>query len=582
MRNNRIYEGDVFIRDGVIAKIAPAAAGAAGSGAKAGTVVDLDGQYLSPGFTDSHLHIESSMLSPTEFARHAVTHGTTSVFVDPHEIANVSGRDAVHMFMEVSEHVPMDIFVGIPSCVPATNMEDAGASIGLEDIVALVPDRRIYGLGEMMNFPGIVYGLGDARKRVDAVFDFGKVVDGHCPGLGGEDLRTYISNGKNDGIVRIMSDHELGSFDPGEAIEKMTAGMFVALRYGSASRDLDRILPELARRNVDLGRVMLCSDDLDPAELYDEGHMDRTLRRSIEIFRECSDLDPDQAAVRAISLATLNPARYFSRFFRHHDLAAPGEIAVGRRANLVAFGSLERIDVDKVIHGGKLVVDGGKQIGATPEYDYSRFSHSVDTGKTFEPEDFRISCIRDGNTVDVKVIEIIEGSLATKLKVMPFPIADGELCADVGRDIAKIAVIERHGGTGSYAVGFVRGLGLERGAIASTIAHDSHNLIVVGGTDENMARIVNFLSERGGGIAVMGDREISFLPLAIGGLMSTKTIEEVVRGHRELTNAAKETGSDVKSALMTMSFLALPVIPELKITNRGLVDVKKFEITALF
>jgi adenine deaminase len=573
VRSQKIRKGDVLIKNGVIAGIESF------QNQNAKNTIEIQGKYVAPGFIDSHLHVESSMLSPLEFSKEAVKHGTTAIFVDPHEIANVLGRKGIDLFLEQSGIVPLDMFVGIPSCVPATQLEDSGACLTVEDIKALIPDKRIFGLAEMMNFPGIIYGLGDAREKVDLVFDAGKIVDGHCPGLTGEDLRKYISNGKNDSQVRIMSDHESISLD--EVIEKNNLGMYIALRYGSATKDLERILPGLIKTDINLDRFMLCSDDLDPIELYEEGHVDRIIRKARNIMQENSRLGFEQATILAISLATLNSSRYFSRFFRLHNYPETGEVAEGKKANLVVFDSLEELEIDKVVHSGALVVDNGEYVGNHLDYDYSEFTGKVNTGKKFQPDDFKIIAAGNEKSLNVKVIEIVRDSLETKQKIIPFEVYDKELRSDPEKDIAKIAVIERHKATGSYSLGFVKGLGIKKGALASTVAHDSHNLIVAGVDDESMAKASNFLSEKGGGMVVLSGK-IDYFLLKIGGLMSTSRIEKVVEEYRNIKEATKRIGSPLENTFMTMAFLALPVIPKLKITNRGLVDVEKFEFVSLF
>lgn len=571
--SQKIRKGDVLINKGIIAEIESP------QKQNAKKTIDVQGKYVAPGFIDSHLHIESSMLSPLEFSREAVKHGTTAIFVDPHEIANVLGRKGIDLFLEQSGIVPLDMFIGIPSCVPATQLEDSGAYLTVEDVKALIPDKRIFGLAEMMNFPGIIHGLGDAREKVDLVFDAGKIVDGHCPGLTGEGLKTYISNGKNDNQVRIMSDHESISLD--EVIEKNNLGMHIALRYGSATKDLERILPGLLKKNINLDRFMFCSDDLDPIELYKEGHVDRIIRKARKIIQENSRLDLEQAAILAISLATINASRYFSRFFRLHNYPVTGEVAEGKKANLVVFDSLEEFEIDKVVHSGALVVDNGEFLGKRLDYDYSEFTGKMNTGKKFQPDDFKITTAGSERSLNVKVIGIIINSLETKQKILPFAVYDNELRADPEKDIAKIAVIERHKATGSYSLGFVEGLGIKKGAVASTVAHDSHNLIVAGVDNESMAKATNFLSEKGGGMVTIVDK-IDYFPLKIGGLMSTSRIEKVVEEYRNIKEATKRVGSSLENTFMTMAFLALPVIPKLKITNRGLVDVDKFEIVSLY
>ncbi len=573
VRSLRIEKGDVLIKDGIIAEIGGSSA------ARAGEVIDISGKYVSPGLVDSHLHIESSMLSPLEFSREAVRHGTTALFADPHEIANVLGRKGIELFLRQSDLAPLDMFVGIPSCVPATPLEDSGASITVEDIRTLLPDRRIFGLAEMMNFPGIIHGLGDARKKVEMVFRAGKIVDGHCPGVTGKDLRLYVTNGKDDAAVRIMSDHESTRLE--EAMEKAGLGMQVALRYGSASRDMERILPGLLKSGIDLKKFMLCSDDLDPVELFEKGHVDRIVRKAREIIQKTTGSSLELATASALALATLHPSLYFSRFFRFHGYPASGEIASGKKANLVVFESLEDLAVDKVIHNGALVVNEGEYAGKESAFDYSDYMGTVNPGRTFAAEDFRIKVSGQQTALKVRVIGAIPGSLLTEERILKLPVSGGELEPDPARDIARIAVIERHRGTGSYASAFVQGLGIQKGAVASTVAHDSHNLIVAGADEESMARAVNFLIETGGGMVVVTDNADSF-PLPIAGLMSSEAVGRVVEGYRHIQDAARRTGSRLKNTFMVMSFLALPVIPRLKITNRGLVDVGRFELVSLY
>lgn len=570
--SGRIYKGDILINGCAIAGI--------GSVSAADTnVIDVSGRHVAPGFVDSHLHIESSMLSPVEFSKAAVRHGTTSVLVDPHEIANVLGTQGVGFFLEQADLVPLGMFVGIPSCVPATELEDAGASLTLEDVGELVNHPRVYGLAEMMDFPGIVHGDRTGREKVKLVYDYGKIVDGHCPGLTGEDLLTYVTNGRNDGVVRIMSDHECSSAE--EAREKLSAGMYIALRYGSASKDLDRILPALIETGIDLGRVMLCSDDLDAVELYEDGHVDRIIKRARQIILDQSDLSLEQATLLALSLGTVNPANYILRFLRLCGHPEIGHIDVGRRADLVVLESLESLAVDKVIHDGRMVVDGGQYIGEDPGYDYRSLLGSVNVAKPMSADDFGVRCRGTGKTVDVKVIGAIEGRLETRLLVRALDVDEGGLRPDPRRDISKLAVIERHKGSGSRAIGFVEGLGVRRGAIASTVAHDSHNLIVAGADDESMARAANHLRTQGGGMVVVVDDRIDYCPLRIGGLMSTEPIEVVVADYKALIEASRRTGSNLENVFMTLSFLSLPVLPELRLTNRGLVDVSRFEIVSL-
>jgi len=556
------YQADVLIDGATITEI--------GSPRRRGHgIVDVSGRYVAPGLVDSHLHIESSWLSPIEFARNAVRHGTTTILVDPHEIANVCGRKGIDLFLDQSELLPLRMFIGIPSCVPATELEDGGARISIDDIRQLVKDPRVYGLAEMMNFPGIIHGDVEARRKVALVYDFGKIVDGHCPGLSGHDLHAYVTNGRHDGVVRIMSDHECTSAP--ECLEKHGAGMYIALRYGSASKDLDRILPALITSNIPLDKFMLCSDDLDPVELYEGGHVARIIKRARELILDNSDLTLTQATILALSLATINPAGYMSDFLRLHGHPGIGHIEVGRKADLVVLDSLDTLAVEKVIHSGKIVVDDGQYIGPAVEYDYTDFLGRVNVGAEISARDFAVRYEGDRTRANVKVIGAIGGSLQTELRETAFDVEAGELKVNPQEDIAKIAVIERHKSTGSYSVGFVKGLGVRRGAIASTFAHDSHNLIVAGADDDSMARAANHLRDKGGGMVVAIDDGIHYLPLRIAGVMSTESIDRVVAGYKSLVDAARHTGTSLQNIFTTLSFLSLPVIPDLKITNRGLV-----------
>ena len=535
---------------------------------------DIAGQYVIPGFIDPHLHIESSLLNPLEFAQAAVQHGTTAVFVDPHEIANVAGRDGIDLFLRHAEVAPIDIFIGVPSCVPATSFEDTGAALSLADVQELLPHPQVYGLAEMMNFPGIIYDIGEARAKVDCAYDLGKVVDGHAPGVSGRDLALYVTNGRDDGTVRIMSDHE--SRTGAEALEKRRAGMTVAIRYGSATKDLDMILPFLAEEGVSLEGFMLCSDDLDAGELREHGHVDRIVRRARDILVQHGNLNVEEATIQAIAMATLHPARYFSRFFRHQGYPESGEIAAGKVANLAIVESLASLKCTSVISHGKIVVANGCAERREIPVDYGKLLETVSVAQPLTAADFSVPCSGLEDVAATRVIGAEDGSLTTQHRVLSLPVREGEIQADLAQDTVKIAVIERHHDTGLRAVGFVSGLGIEQGAVAATVGHDSHNLIVAGMDEEAMAAAANHLVASGGGMAAAIGDEVTGLPLTIGGLMSTETIDSVVTQFHALLAAAELTGTSSKNIFLLLSFLALPVIPQLKITNRGLVDVDAF------
>lgn len=575
----RSFVADVLVEDGLIRRVIEK--GAAGPRerriGRGGRLIEASGRYLAPGLIDPHLHVESSMLTPDVFAAAAVTRGTTAVFVDPHEIANVR-KEGIELFLEISRTLPLEMYVGIPSCVPATDLESAGDRVTLEDTARLIGHPRAYGLAEMMNFPGIIHGFGDARAKVDLAFGRGKVVDGHAPGVTGEDLELYISNGKKDGVVRIMSDHECTSLD--EAMEKAERGMFVGLRYGSAGKDMEVILPGLIRSGRLLDRFMLCSDDLEAEELLERGHMDRTVLRAREIIMENGGLDLEAATLLALRLASLNPGRYFQRFFDLLRQPGLGRLKDGFRADLVIIDDLKSFRVAEVLTGGRPVARSGGNIQQPGKVSFDAFLSSVNLGRRFLAEDFRILC--DRPSVRANVIGVIPDSLLTKRLSLDIRSEAGELKAAPDGDMAKVAVIERHKATGRRAVGLVRGLGLRCGAVASTVAHDSHNIIVAGVDDGAMAEAVNRLAEAGGGMIAVGPQGAALHPLEVAGLMSRRPAEETALSYRRTRRAARELGSPLDNVFMTLSFLALPVIPELKLTDRGLVDVASFGIVPLF
>ena len=576
----RCYAGDILLRDGLIHRVdrAPEKSAAVRLTKDAQTL-DVSGQYVIPGFIDPHLHIESSLLSPLEFAQAAVRRGTTAVFVDPHEIANVAGTDGIDFFFRQAESAPLDIFIGVPSCVPATALEDSGAALTLADIEELLPHPRVYGLAEMMNFPGIIHNIGEARGKVASAYALGKVVDGHAPGVTGRDLARYVSNGRDDCTVRIMSDHESRTGE--EALEKRQAGMYVAIRYGSATKDLDVILPFLAERGIDLDGFMLCSDDLDAEELYQHGHVDRIVRRARDILVEHAGMDAEQATVQAIIMATLHPARYFSRFFRRQGYAEMGVIAPGAVANLAILESLESLACSAVIRHGEVVAANGEDKSGEATADFGGLLRTVTVKEPLSTADFSIPHSGGAQIAATRVIGAVDGSLTTHHRVLSLPAHGGEVQSDPAQDVVKIAVIERHHNTGLHAVGFVSGLGIRRGAVASTVGHDSHNLMVAGVDERAMVVAANHLVASGGGMAVAIGDEVTALSLEIGGLMSTKPIAAVVAQYRSLLAAAKRTGTSSRNIFLLLSFLALPVIPRLKLTNRGLVDVDAFALVPL-
>lgn len=575
----QIFEGSILIEGDIIKKINPTE----NEIPQSTEIIDLQGKYVSPGFIESHLHIESSMMPPLQFCSIAVRHGSTTLAVDPHEIANVAGKLGIKVWIDQAKMVPLDMYVGIPSCVPATHMEHSGASITTEDIKELISDEFVYGLGEMMNFPGIIYDIGDSRTKVDIAYNAGKIIDGHCPGVKGEDLDKYISNGYLDGKIRIMNDHESTTTE--EVIEKLEKGMFISLRYGSATKDMENILPGLIKANINLNRCGLCSDDLSPSDLLNQGHIDRIIRRAAEIFQKYAGDTKEKAILKAIRLATFTSGNYLQRFLSLTHRPPIGQIKPSFYANLTVLDDLEEISVFSVFHRGKLVYERDNLIPQIPPYDYGMLLKSMNLSKKITAQDFLIPYDGNDKSVKANTIGVTPISLITKHLVEVLPVGnEGDkkyIEADPSKDILKIAVFERHHGTGNRGIGFIKGLGIKDGAIASTVAHDNHNLIIVGASDQLMADLGNFLREKGGGMAILYQNQFTYLPLQVGGLMSLDKIEEIVAKYEAIKKKAKDMGCHEDNVFMTLSFMALAVIPSLKITDMGLVDVEKFEMIDL-
>jgi len=512
-------------------------------------VVEINGAILSPGFIDGHFHLESTLLVPGEFARAVLPHGTTTVVADPHEIANVAGVAGVQFMLEASEDVGLEIFYMAPSCVPATHLETAGAELTGNDIERLAQHSRIIGLAEMMNFPGVVAGDPAILDKLERFR--GKVIDGHSPGLSGASLDAYLCGG-------IGSDHECTRFE--EAREKLAKGMHIMLREGSQARDLKALAPLVTPSTNH--RCMLVSDDCHPEDLLEHGHMNRVLKRAIEL-----SIEP----ISAIQLASLNPARYFG-------LRTLGAIAPGYQADIVVLESLESLEVSRVYKKGQLVSIDGKcllpDLAAAKETELI----SMKLGELRE-DDLRIQV--QGSKV--RAIRVLPNTLITEEEILPVAPRQGAAVSEPDRDLLKMVVIERHRGSGRTGFAFIRGLGLRQGAIASTVAHDSHNLIVVGASDSDMVVAANVLRELGGGMVVVRDGQVTAqLPLPIAGLISNASLERVVELKKEVNQAALELGAALEQPFMALSFMALPVIPKLKLTDQGLVDVESFTHVPLF
>ncbi len=516
---------------------------------------DLKGRYLSPGLIDGHIHIESSMLEPLQFARSVVPHGTTAVICDPHEIANVSGLEGVRYLLESAGNLSLDIFAMAPSCVPATEMETAGAKLDATEVAKLLDHPKILGLAEMMNFPGTIFADPDILEKIKLTQQRGLLVDGHAPGLRGKDLQAYCAAG-------ISSDHECTTLE--EAQEKIRSGMYIYIREGSTAKNLAELIPLVNPATAPF--CLLVSDDLHPDDLLQTGHLDNILKKAVRL-----GLDP----VTAIQLVTINPARRFG-------LDDIGAIAPGYRANLVTFDDLTDFRVKDVLVDGMLCAEAGKLNGETVEERQDQaVPLAVKNSIRVKWSDVDFSLPVRGSKV--RVIELVENQLITKSQSLKPTIKNNFAVADPSRDLLKIAVIERHKASGRMQVGFVRGFGLQRGAFASTIAHDSHNIIVVGVSDEEMLLAAQSVAEINGGLAIVTGKDlVASLSLPIGGLMSTASVQEVAEQLNTLRKKVKSLGCHLDNPFMALSFLALPVIPELKLTDRGLVDVKGFHFTPLW
>jgi adenine deaminase len=513
-----------------------------------GERIDATGHYVVPGFIDAHVHIESSKLMVDEFARAVLRCGTTAVVTDPHEIANVLGTDGIHWLLDVCEGLPLEVFVMAPSCVPASPFESPRRPLTRGDMESILRRTHALGVAEMMNFPAVISGQ---RSELDKLEVRGAThVDGHAPGVRGRALDAYLSAG-------IRSDHEATTYE--EALEKRRKGMWVLLRDASNARNLVDLLPLVIRYGPD--NCAFCTDDREPDWLQREGHLNQMCRVSV-----AHGLSPEDA----ILLASLQGARY-------HGLTDHGAIAPGYRADFSLLPELTEFRPTTVFAAGRVVVEDGRVLPFDRREVPVWVRRSVRTAP-LSAQDLRVPA----TGARVRVIEVIPGQLLTNCLLESPAIRDDAAVPDPARDIAKIAVVERHHATGRIGKGFVRGFGLQRGAFASTVAHDAHNIVVVGISDSDMVACVERLGELGGGIVVAeGGSIVSELALPVAGLLSDEPFETVVAGMDALQDALAGMGVKIDSPLMTLSFLALSVIPSLKITDRGLIDVDRFEIVSL-
>jgi adenine deaminase len=553
LRNGKlvnVYTGEIYETDVVIAGETVVALG---PGYHAKGELDLAGRYIAPGFIDAHVHIESTMVTPPQFARAVVPRGTTSVVSDPHEIANVCGLAGIQYMLEASEGLPLTVYVNASSCVPATSMGTAGADLGAAQLATLLDYPRVLGLAEMMNFPGLI--LGDAGVLAKMETYAGRIVDGHSPGISGKWLNAYVAAG-------VGSDHECVTAD--EARERLRLGMYILIRESTGARNLVDLLPAVTPENS--RRCCFCTDDRHPADLLDHGHIDDLVRLAV-----AEGLDP----VTAIRMATLNTAEWFRLYDR-------GAVAPGRRADLVVFSDLQEIQAELVFSGGALVAQEGDLVGEwpTPQVDDA---HVRDTVRVdWEAVDERTFEIPASGT-RARVIGIVEDQVVTRHLVEAIARDDGNAAADLERDILKMAVIERHKGTGNVGRGFIKGMGLRAGALAASVAHDHHNIVVVGADDRSMLTAARTVGEIGGGFAAAnGDRVLVSLPLPIAGLMSDRSVETVRDALDKMIINSAALGTELHDPFMVMGFMALEVIPALKLTDQGLVDVEQFKRVDLF
>jgi len=551
---------DIAVADGRIAYVGPDASHCVGEGTE---VIEAEGRFMIPGLCDGHMHIESGMLTPAEFAAAVIPHGTTTMFTDPHEIANVLGLAGVRMMHDEAQMQPVNIFTQMPSCAPsAPGLETTGYEITADDVAEAMQWPGIIGLGEMMNFPGVIAGDRKMLSELSVTQRAGKTVGGHyaSPDLG-HAFSAYVAGGAAD-------DHEGTS--EADAIARVRQGMRAMLRLGSAWYDVESQITAITQKGLDPRNFILCTDDCHSGTLVNEGHMNRVVRHAI-----ACGCDP----LIALQMATINTATHFGL---ERDL---GSLTPGRRADIILTSDLRTLPIERVIARGRTVAMDGKLLVECPHYDWPEEARAtVRLGKMLEAADFAIAAPEGANTVTAKVIGVVENQAPTKALTAELAVVDGYAQPDEGKGVAQIALVERHRGTGKVVNGFVSGFGYKgRMAIGSTVAHDSHHMIVVGTDPEMMAAAANRLGEIGGGITVWKDgAEIAQVPLPIAGLMSDSPAVEVAAKAGRMVEAMAECGCTLNNAYMQHSLLALVVIPELRISDLGLVDVTRFELTGLF
>jgi adenine deaminase len=532
-----VEEGNVAIYGNRIAGI--------GNYQKAKKTIDLNGGYLAPGLIDGHTHIESSMLHPTQYARAVIPRGTSALVTDLHEITNVSGLEGIKFVMNWAQKLPLDMFFMAPSCVPATHMETSGAELKAQDIKKILKMKNVIGLGEMMNFPGVISGDKQVLSKITAAQ--GKIIDGHAPAVTNKHLNAYLAAG-------IQSDHESTTTEEGR--EKLRRGMYLMIREGSSEKNLDALLPLVNTKTFK--RCFFVVDDRSCSDLLLEGDIDAVVRKAIR-----SGLEP----VRAIQLATINTAEYFRMYNR-------GGIAPGYIANLITITDLPKLEIDMVFYKGELVARGGNYLLPSPKMSNKELSN------TFHIKPFGIEALKlTARKESLPVIEIIPGQIVTKKRIEQVKVKDDAITTDLEGDILKLVVVERHKASGNISLGLVKGFGLKRGALASSIAHDSHNIVAVGTNDLDIFTAIKEIERLCGGLVVCVDGKIlAALPLPIAGLLSPEPLEVVAKKFEKLEKTASGLGHIPPTPFAILSFVALPVIPELRLTDRGMVDVLEFKL----
>lgn len=537
-----IYTANIAIVDGVIAAVSE-------MDYEGLEEVDLEGAFVSPGLIDGHVHIESSMVTPAEFAKSILPRGTTSIVADPHEIANVCGIKGIEYMLEASEGVPLDIFVMLPSCVPSTDFEHSGAILKAKELSLLIDDPRVLGLGELMDYPAVINANSDIVDKVKMAK--GKLVDGHGPVISGKDLNAYVSAG-------VRTEHECTT--PEEMLERLRLGMYIQMREGSAARNLSSLLPVVNKANM--RRVFFCTDDRHPGDILTDGHIDNHVRIAVR-----AGVSP----IMAIKMGSLNAAEAYHLYNK-------GAIAPGFAADLAVLTNLEKYTVASVYKAGKLVAQNGKALFDKEVLMKPEVLNTVHF-KPVTEDDFKIAMTSD----IARVIQLKPHSLVTNEAIRKVDVEEGYYAYNEKLDLLKLAVVERHHETGSIGLGLVEGFGLKNGAIASTVAHDSHNLIIIGDTDAHLKLAAETIQEIGGGLVLIHDgKVIGTLPLQIGGIMSDQSLESVDKALNKLLEQAYACGvSKDFDPFMTLAFLALPVIPALKLTDMGLFDVNRFEFVPL-